>query len=145
MKLPPAVKLLRSEVSPCGEVGKLNFTLREAQSFTMAQAITSHRHSRYFTKTSFCRFAFCGISCLIWRNCVPTDLNHLNATVRWTVARWVGTQRHLNFCPFPAEAKMQTNLAGTSKNPERDSVRDFYLLLFHSSLFTKAASGILEK
>ena len=79
MKLPPAVKLLRSEVSPCGEVGKLNFTLREAQRFTMAQAITSHRHSRYFTKTSFCRFAFCGISCLIWRNCVPTDLNHLNA------------------------------------------------------------------
>ncbi len=31
----------------------------------------------------------------------------------------------------------QTNLAGTSKNPECDSIRDFYLLPFHYSLFTK--------
>ena len=43
MKLPPAVKLLRSEVSPCGEVGKLNFTLCEAQNFTMPSGIASHR------------------------------------------------------------------------------------------------------
>jgi len=37
-----------SEV-PAGVGGTLNFTLCEAQYFTMAKAITSHRQSRYFT------------------------------------------------------------------------------------------------
>ena len=40
---------------------------------------------------------------------------------------------------------MQTNLADTSQNPECDSIRDFYVLLLHYSLFTKATIGILEK
>ena len=97
--------------------------------------MTSHRHRRYFTKTSFCRFAFCGISCLIWRNCVPTDLNHLNATVRWTVARWVGPQRHLNFCPFPAEEKCKPIWPILPKIPNATAFGIFmyYFFTIHSS------------
>ncbi|MBQ4599291.1 MAG: hypothetical protein IJB19_05220, partial [Clostridia bacterium] len=33
----------------------------------------------------------------------------------------------------------------STKNPECESVQDFYLLLFHSSLFTKIAFGIFGK
>ena len=42
----PADSEVSAEVS-----GALNFTLRKAQNITMAIAITSHRQSRYFTKT----------------------------------------------------------------------------------------------
>ena len=34
-------------------------------------------------------------------------------------------------------AQMQTGLATRAKNPECESIRDFYFLPFHSSLFTK--------
>ena len=37
-----------------------------------------------------------------------------------------------------------SNLAGTSKNPECESVQDFYLLPLHYSLFLNAHSGFLE-
>ena len=49
VKLPLVVKLLRSEVSPGGEVGKLNFALCDSTKLHYAIGITSHRQRRYFT------------------------------------------------------------------------------------------------
>ena len=48
-------------------------------------------------------------------------------------------------CQSRAPARPQARIpVRVTKNPECESVQDFYFLPFHSSLFTKTHSGFLE-